>query len=189
MILIEYDNQGYMNTGGQLSYSTPLGHRTSTSEVGSKLFGNRFHHKDTAQLFAACHLPYVFTASEGYPEDLMRKVAKAQWYAKREGMVYGKILSFCPLNWRTSDDAAQSVLQAAVDCCFFPLYEVEKQKTVITYDPDAIGKRQPVGEWLKLMGKTRHLLSPKNAELLKSIEAEIEHRWQRLKAMHEHPNL
>ena len=32
----------------------------------------------------------------------MRKVAKAQWYAKNEGLVYGKILSFCPLNWRTA---------------------------------------------------------------------------------------
>src|SRR5690606_13323927 len=34
MIILEYDNEGYMNTGSQLSYSTPLGHRTSTSEVG-----------------------------------------------------------------------------------------------------------------------------------------------------------
>ena len=85
MIILEYDNQGYMNTGAQLSYSTPFGHRTSTSEVGGALPGKRYHHKDTAQIFAACHLPYVFTASEGYPEDLMRKVAKAQWYAKREG--------------------------------------------------------------------------------------------------------
>ncbi|MBI4192615.1 MAG: pyruvate synthase [Betaproteobacteria bacterium] len=122
MMILEYDNQGYMNTGAQLSYSTPFGHRTSTSEVGSKLPGKRYHHKDTAQIFAACHLPYVFTASEGYPEDLMRKAAKAQWYAKREGLVYGKILSFCPLNWRTTDDAAQPVMQAAVDSCYFPLW-------------------------------------------------------------------
>jgi pyruvate ferredoxin oxidoreductase alpha subunit len=82
MIILEYDNQGYMNTGAQLSYATPLGHRTSTSEVGAARAGKVFHHKDTAQIFAACHLPYVFTASEGYPEDFMRKVAKAQWYRR-----------------------------------------------------------------------------------------------------------
>ncbi|MBI4192614.1 MAG: hypothetical protein HY525_19025, partial [Betaproteobacteria bacterium] len=35
MMILEFDNQGYMNTGAQLSYSTPLGHRTSTSEIGS----------------------------------------------------------------------------------------------------------------------------------------------------------
>jgi pyruvate ferredoxin oxidoreductase alpha subunit len=189
MMILEYDNQGYMNTGAQLSYSTPFGHRTSTSEVGKVLPGKRYHHKDTAQIFAACHLPYVFTASEGYPEDLMRKVAKAQWYAKNEGMVYGKILSFCPLNWRTADDAAQPVLQAAIDSCFFPLYEIEHGHTTITYDPDATDRRHPVSDWLNLMGKTRHLLSPENAPIVQGIQAETDRRWRRLKAMHEHPDL
>jgi len=189
MIILEYDNQGYMNTGAQLSYSTPIGHRTSTSEVGRRLPGKRYHHKDTAQIFAACHIPYVFTASEGFPEDLMRKVAKAQWYAKREGLVYGKILSFCPLNWRTTDDAAQPVLQAAIDSCFFPLYEVEHGVTTLTYDPEAAGRRCPVGDWLKQMGKTRHLTKPENAQILAEIEHEAERRWKRIKAMHEHPLL
>jgi pyruvate ferredoxin oxidoreductase alpha subunit len=189
MMIIEYDNQGYMNTGAQLSYSTPIGHRTSTSEVGATLPGKRYHHKDTAQIFAACHLPYLFTASEGYPEDLIRKAAKAQWYAKREGLVYGKILSFCPLNWRTADDAAQPVLQAAIDSCFFPLYEVEHGHTTISYDPDAIGRRRPVADWLGLMGKTRHLLAPANAAVAERIQQETDRRWHRLQAMHQHPDL
>jgi pyruvate ferredoxin oxidoreductase alpha subunit len=189
MMILEYDNQGNMNTGAQLSYATPFGHRTSTSEVGKVLPGKSYHHKDTAQIFAACHLPYVFTASEGYPEDLMRKVAKAQWYAKNEGMVYGKILSFCPLNWRTADDAAQPVLQAAIDSCFFPLYEIEHGHTTITYDPDATDRRRPVSDWLELLGKTRHLLSPENAPIVQDIQAETDRRWRRLKAMHEHPEL
>jgi pyruvate ferredoxin oxidoreductase alpha subunit len=189
MMILEYDNQGYMNTGAQLSYSTPFGHRTSTSEVGSMSPGKRYHHKDTAQIFAACHLPYVFTASEGYPEDLMRKVAKAQWYAKREGLVYGKILSFCPLNWRTTDDAAEPVLQAAIDTCFFPLYEVEHGHTAITYDPEAADRRKPVTDWLRLMGKTRHLLGAKHAGVVDGVQQEVDRRWRRLKAMHEHPEL
>ncbi len=189
MIILEYDNQGYMNTGAQLSYSTPMGHRTSTSEVGSSRAGKEFHHKDTAQIFAGCHLPYVFTASEGYPEDFMRKVAKAQWYAKREGLVYGKVLTFCPLNWRTEDDAAEDVLQAAIDSCFFPLYEIEKGHTAITYDPDVVGRRRKVADWLGLMGKTRHLLAPDNADRLETVEAEVERRWRRLKAMHANPEL
>ncbi len=189
MIILEYDNQGYMNTGAQLSYSTPLGHRTSTSEVGSAQLGKGFHHKDTPQIFASTGIPYVFTACEGFAEDLMRKVAKAQWYAKREGMVYGKVLSFCPLNWRTADDQAQGVLQTAVDSCFFPIYEIEKGKTVLSYDPDAIGNRKRVADWLKLMGKTRHILAEKNADILASIEAEADRRWRRIKAMHNHPDL
>jgi pyruvate ferredoxin oxidoreductase alpha subunit len=189
LMILEYDNQGYMNTGAQLSYSTPFGHRTSTSEVGRAGAGKRYHHKDTAQIFASCHLPYVFTASEGYPEDLMRKVAKAQWYARREGLVYGKILSFCPLNWRTTDDAAEPVLQAAIDTCFFPLYEVEHGHTTLTYDPEASGRRKPVTEWLTLMGKTRHLAKGAHPEMVQGIQDEVDRRWRRLKAMHDHPEL
>jgi pyruvate ferredoxin oxidoreductase alpha subunit len=131
----------------------------------------------------------VFTASEGFAEDLMRKAAKAQWYAGNEGMAYGKILSFCPLHWQTADDAAQPALQAAIDSCFFPLYEVERGHTTITYDPDAMGRRKPVAEWLKLMGKTAHLSDPANAAIVEGIQAETERRWARLKAMHEHPLL
>jgi pyruvate ferredoxin oxidoreductase alpha subunit len=189
MIILEYDNQGYMNTGSQLSYSTPYGHRTSTSEVGDNLSGKRFHHKDTPQIFAACNLPYVFTASEGYPEDFMRKISKAQWYSRHEGLVYGKVLSFCPLNWRTKDDAAQEVLQTAIDCCFFPLYEVEKGHTHVTYDPDAIGRRRSVADWLGQMGKTKHMLGSENADRLGMIELEVQKRWQRLKIKSEHPEL
>jgi pyruvate ferredoxin oxidoreductase alpha subunit len=189
MMILEYDNQGYMNTGAQLSYSTPQGHRTSTSEVGSKRGGKISHHKDTAQIFAAAHVPYVFTASEGYPEDLMRKAAKAQWYARNEGMTYGKILSFCPLNWTTTDDAAEPVLQAAIDSCFFPIYEVERGKTNITYDPELLGRRRGITDWLGQMGKTKHLLAEGKEEHLAAIEKEVERRWRRIKAMHEHPEL
>ncbi len=189
MMILEYDNQGYMNTGAQLSYSTPLGHRTSTSEVGKKRKGKVTHHKDTPQIFAAAHMPYVFTASEGYPEDLMRKAAKAQWYAKNEGTTYGKILSFCPLNWTTTDDAAESVLQVAIDSCFFPIYEVERGKTNITYDPELLGRRRSITDWLGQMGKTKHLMADGNEERLAAIEEEAERRWRRIKAMHEHPEL
>ena len=189
MMILEYDNQGYMNTGAQLSYSTPLGHRTSTSEVGSMRKGKVSHHKDTPQIFSAAHVPYVFTASEGYPEDLMRKAAKAQWYAKREGMTYGKILSFCPLNWTTTDDAAESVLQVAIDSCFFPIYEVERGITQITYDPEVLGRKRKISDWLGRMGKTKHLVAEGNEDRLAAIEQEAERRWRRIKAMHEHPEL
>jgi pyruvate ferredoxin oxidoreductase alpha subunit len=173
MMILEYDNQGRMSTGGQATHSTTLGPR----------------HSDTAQVLAACNLPYVFTASEGFAEDLMRKAAKAQWYARNEGMAYGKILSFCPLHWQTADDAAQPALQAAIDSGFFPLYEVEHGRTAITYDPDAMGRRKPVADWLKLLGKSAHLLEPANAAIVEEIQAETERRWARLKAMHEHPLL
>jgi pyruvate ferredoxin oxidoreductase alpha subunit len=189
MIVLEYDNQGYMNTGAQLSYSTPLGHRTSTSNVGPMQVGKQYHHKDILQIMAATHIPYVFSATEGFPQDLIAKAAKAQWYARNEGMAFGKLLSFCPLNWLTADDVGTQVVQAGVDSCAFPLYEVENGKTTVTYDPEAIGRRIPLKDYLGMMGKSRHLLSKENKPVLEAGEAEVERRWSRLKAMHEHPLL
>jgi len=189
MIVVEYDNQGYMNTGSQLSYSTPLGHMTSTSHVGPGELGKAFHHKDTPQIMAATNIPYVFTSVEGYPDDLVAKAAKAQWYARHQGTAYGKILISCPLNWKTEDRAGVEIVQAAVDSCFFPLYEIESGVTRITYDPEPIGRRLPVAGWLALMGKTRHLCKPGNEATLAAIEAEVERRWQRLKAKDQNPLL
>ncbi|MBI4295118.1 MAG: pyruvate synthase [Chloroflexi bacterium] len=189
MIVLEYDNQGYMNTGHQLSYATPLGHATATSHVGPAQAGKGFHHKDTAQIMAATHIPYVFTSVEGLGTDLVRKAAKAQWYARHGGFAYGKFLSVCPLSWRYDERYGTSVVHAAVDCCFFPVYEVENGKTIISYDPEARGKRIPLSQWLGMMGKTRHLLKPEYSETLQASEKEVERRWRRLKVMHEHPLL
>jgi len=189
MIMLEYDNQGYMNTGCQLSYSTPLGHMTSTSHVGPAELGKAFHHKDTAQIMAATNMPYVFTGVEGYPDDLVAKAAKAQWYAQHVGTVYGKVLITCPLNWKVEDRVGVEIVQAAVDSCFFPLYEVERGITHITYDPEAIGRRVPVADWLRLMGKTKHLCQPGTEATLATIEAEVQRRWLRLKAMNDNPLL
>jgi pyruvate ferredoxin oxidoreductase alpha subunit len=196
MIILEYDNQGYMNTGAQLSYSTPLGHRTSTSNIGPAQVGKQYaqvgkqyHHKDTLQIMAATHIPYLFSGTEGFPQDLIKKAAKAQWYAKHEGLVYAKLLTFCPLNWRSEDDIGTEVVQAAADSCFFPLYEVENGRTTITYDPEAVGRRISLRDYLGMMGKTRHLLSEENKPILEAGEIEVERRWKRLKAMHEHPLL
>ncbi|RCX17095.1 pyruvate ferredoxin oxidoreductase alpha subunit [Fontibacillus phaseoli] len=189
MIIVEYDNEGYMNTGAQLSYSTPLGHRTSTSNLGSAQQGKVFHHKDTAQIMAATNIPYVFTGSEAYPQDLVKKAAKAQWYAQNEGLVYGKILIACPLNWISKDDEGTNIVDAAVNSCFFPLYEVEHGQTSITYNPEEKTKRVPLTDWLKTMGKTRHLLKPENEAALKAFEQEVERRWQVLLVKHEHPFL
>ena len=111
LIIVEYDNQGYMNTGAQLSYSTPLGHRTSTSHVGPGEHGKSFHHKDMPQIMAATNIPYVFTGVEGFPDDLLAKGAKAQWYARNEGMAYGKLLISCPLNWLTADSAGADIVR------------------------------------------------------------------------------
>jgi len=189
MIILEYDNQGYMNTGNQMSFTTPLGHATSTSNIGTVGRGKTFNHKDSAQLFASCHIPYVFTAAESMYKDLIRKAAKAQWYAKNEGLVFGKLFSDCPLNWRHPDHNGQEIIQAGIDCNFFPLYEVERGVTTLNYDPEAKGKKVAVTEWLKYMGKSKHMLKPEYKDIVDRFQTEVDRRFSRIKAMSEHPDL
>jgi len=189
LIMLEYDNEGYMNTGSQMSYSTPIGHMTSTSNVGRTQNGKAFHHKDTAQIMAATNIPYVFTGSEAFPQDLIKKAAKAQWYAQHVGTVYGKLLITCPLNWKTEDRFGTKIVEAAVNSCFFPLYEVENGITSITYNPEKKNKKIPLIEWLKFMGKTKHLLKDENKEMLTDFTNEVEKRWNKLKIKDENPYL
>ncbi len=189
VIILEYDNEGYMNTGNQLSYSTPLGHATSTSHVGPAQQGKQFLHKDTAQIMAGTHIPYIFTGVESQPADLIKKAAKAQWYAQNMGTVYGKIMSACPLNWRSEDKMGGKIVDAAVNCNFFPLYEVEQGITTLTYDPAKVKKEIDITEWFKMMGKTKHLLKPDNKDIVETTKKEVERRYNRLKAMSENPIL
>jgi pyruvate ferredoxin oxidoreductase alpha subunit len=189
MIILEYDNEGYMNTGNQLSYATPLGAATSTSHVGPHEAGKRFFHKDTPQIMAATNIPYVFTGIEGLGTDLVRKGAKAQWHVRHGGFVYGKVLSVCSLSWRYEEKMGTKIIEGAANANFFPIYEVENGKTTINYDPEARGKKIPLAEWFAMMGRTRHLADAKYAEVLGRIEVEVDRRWQRLKARNESPIL
>jgi pyruvate ferredoxin oxidoreductase alpha subunit len=188
MIIVEYDNQGYQNTGSQLSFTVSLGQSTSTSNYGPFQKGKATHHKDTAQIFAACHVPYVCTMAECDPRDMIRKAAKAQKYAD-EGLVFVKMISMCPLAWKTEERMSVPIIQSAVDSCFFPLYEVERGITTLNYDPEEKGKKVPVSEWLKQMGKTKHMLKPDCKPELERFQSEVDRRWLRLKEMHRNPHL
>ncbi|MBQ7895885.1 MAG: pyruvate synthase, partial [Oscillospiraceae bacterium] len=69
LIIFEYDNGGYMNTGYQLSYSTPMGAKSATSHLGANQQGKSFFNKDMPQIMAATGMPYVATAAESDPND------------------------------------------------------------------------------------------------------------------------
>lgn len=189
IILFEYDNGGYMNTGYQLSYSTPMGAKSATSQLGEKQWGKDFFHKDMPRIMAATGMPYVATAAESDPNDFIKKAAKAQYYARNYGTAYIKSLSACPLNWGDKPNTERKVISAAVNSCYFPLYEVEKGFTTISYNPEQKNKKVPVIDWLKMMGRTKHLCDEKYSEIVNDIQNEVNRRWKRLKILSEHPEL
>ncbi|HHU55533.1 MAG TPA: pyruvate synthase [Acholeplasmataceae bacterium] len=186
MIILEYDNGGYMNTGYQLSYTTPKGASSSTSHVGKFQYGKTFYHKDTAQIMAATNIPYVATAAESHPADFIKKAASAQYYANKGEMAYIKCLSACPLNWRDNPATEAKVIKQAVDTCYFPLYTVVEGKTKISYFPK---EKKPVIEWFKMMGRTKHLAKPEYKEIVEDIQNEVDRRWKVLVEKHNHPYL
>ncbi len=181
LLIFEYDNGGYMNTGYQLSYSTPLGAKSSTSHVGKEQYGKTFFHKDMPQIMAATGIPYVATVAESNPTDFIRKAAKAAYYAKTTGTAYIKALSACPLNWNDKPATERRVIEAAVNCCYFPLYEIEQGVTKLSYDPEKNGKKIPVLEWLSMMGRTKHLQKEEYKDVVLRLQGETDARFYRLK--------
>ena len=86
-------------------------------------------------------------------------------------------------------NTAEKAIAAAVDCCYFPLYEIERGITALNYDPASSNKKIPVTEWLGMMGRTRHLLKEEYRSVTEEIQKEIDRRYDRLKARAEHPLL
>lgn len=183
LIIFEYDNGGYMNTGYQLSYSTPKGAKSATSHIGGNQYGKTFFHKDMPQIMAATGMPYVATAAESNPDDFIKKAAKAQYYALNHGTAYIKCLSACPLNWGDKPNTERKVISAAVNSCFFPLYEIEQGRTALSYDPEKRGKKIPVNDFLKMMGRTKHLCKEEYVFVAEDIQKETDRRWARIKAL------
>ena len=176
-----------MNTGYQLSYSTPKGAKSATSHVGKAQYGKTFFQKDMPQIMAATGIPYVATAAESQPLDFIRKAAKAKQYAAEYGTAYLKAISACPLNWGDKPNLERQVIGAAVDSCYFPLYEVEQGKTFLSYDPKE--RKIPVTEWFSRMGRTKHLTQEKYHAVTAEIQKEIDRRWEVLKAKAGNPLL
>lgn len=181
MIIFEYDNGGYMNTGYQLSYSTPKGAKSATSHVGSLQYGKTFFNKDMPEIMAAANIPYVATVAECNPKDFIIKAAKAAYYAKNQGMAYIKALSACPLNWNDNPATERAVIEAAVNCGYFPLYEVEKGITKLNYNHENSNKKMPVKQWFSMMGRTRHLVKEEYSSVVEEIQKEIDERFRKLK--------
>ncbi|MEG0952237.1 MAG: thiamine pyrophosphate-dependent enzyme [Niameybacter sp.] len=190
MILFEYDNAGYMNTGYQLSYQTPKGAKSSTSHVGPAQKGKDTFTKDTPQLFAATNIPYVATVAEMNPTDFMKKAAKAQYYADNYGMAFLKCVSVCPLNWGHQPRMGLKIMEAAVNSCYHPLFEIEQGITTLTYNPEKANKKVPISEFYKLMARTKHIATNAGyAEILDATQVEVDRRWERIKARAAHPLL
>jgi pyruvate/2-oxoacid:ferredoxin oxidoreductase beta subunit len=152
VFVITKDNEAYMNTGNQRSSATPKYATTSTTPSGPKSRGKTTQKKNIPFIFAAHYVPYVATASVGFPEDLIAKVN----YAKDiEGFRMLIIQAPCPVGWRFEPEKTIEIARAGVQTGVWPLMEIENgEKFKLNYKPKEL---KPITEYLKPQARFRHM--------------------------------
>lgn len=166
ILYICFDNEGYMNTGGQKSSSTPL-----HAATGSTPAGKITRKKNLVEILAAHRIPYIATASPGYLNDMAAKVKKAKTIRGTRVII---VLIPCLPGWGVADDAAVKTARLAVDSAVFPLFEVEDG---LRYTLNHEHKSQPLEAYLREQKRYRHL----RAGELEEMQADVDLEWQRLR--------
>jgi pyruvate ferredoxin oxidoreductase beta subunit/2-oxoisovalerate ferredoxin oxidoreductase beta subunit len=166
-IYVCMDNEGYMNTGIQVSSATPRYAWTGTSPRG-----NTRRKKQIMEIMAAHRIPYAATACIGFPDDLMAKVKKAK---EIRGTRFLHLLSPCTTGWKIEDHEAPKVAVAAVETNIFALYEITDG---LSYTINHVSRSLPVERYLSLQGRYRHL----GQEEIRAIQDETDRGWEDLQS-------
>jgi len=146
-----YDNEAYQNTGYQGSGATPLGAHTSTTPPGKESEGSTQIKKDMVAIALAHRLPYVATASVGYPKDVIAKVKKA---LSIKGPKYLQIYCPCVPGWGIEPKDTLGVARSAISSGFYPIVEYVNGELT---NKMKISKKVPVEDFLKPQKRFKHL--------------------------------
>ena len=168
-IYICFDNESYMNTGGQRSGTTPFGARTSTTPIGKVVKGEDrmpVLRKNMVEIVAAHGTPYVASTSIGYPLDFMERVRKAM---ETRGPSYIHCHTPCPPGWGIDEKDVITVAQLAVQMGFVKLFEIANGERRVT---KKVTRPKPVEEYLKYQARYKHVLS--DEETLEKIRSEVQ---------------
>lgn len=169
ILYICFDNEGYMNTGGQKSSSTPL-----NAATGSTPTGKTTRKKNLVEILAAHRIPYIATASPSHLNDLAAKIEKAKGIRGTKVII---VLIPCLPGWGVADHAAVATARLAVECGMFPLFEVEEG---LNYTINVADKTRPVEEYLQTQKRYRHLTEESTSHLQKEIDDDWHRLQQRL---------
>jgi pyruvate ferredoxin oxidoreductase beta subunit len=165
-----------MNTGVQRSGATPFGASTTTSPAGLESFGKAQRRKDITAIAVAHHVPYVAQAASTHWQDLSIKVERA---VAEDGPAFLNVLTDCPVGWGHEPQLARHVIDAAVETCFWPLYEVADGRYRLTHEP----RHTRIEEWLRAQQRFAHLFRPGNDALIREIQEQVDSDWAALLAL------
>ncbi|MBN2330455.1 MAG: pyruvate ferredoxin oxidoreductase [Candidatus Aenigmarchaeota archaeon] len=173
-VYVCYDNEAYMNTGGQRSSATPFGASATTEPAGKVKPGKEAWRKDLVRICAAHDIPYVAQASVSNLVDLTDKAAKA---FEAHGPAVVVVLSTCPTLWGTKPSMTIETARLAVDSCFWPLYEISEGLYKLSYRP---AKKIPVAEFMRNQSRFKHLFMPGNEHVIGHIQRRVDEEWVKL---------
>jgi len=170
VVYVCYDNEAYMNTGGQQSTATlPGTHTPTTTEPG--LTGRK--KKNIVEIMAAHGIPLAASASIGYLPDLRRKVELAR---SLKGFKFIHVHTPCPTGWRLPPEEGVRFARLAVKSRVHPLYHVlDGDKYVLDFDPEPV----PAREYFDLQQARFGGLDDKD---LAWIQQDVDRRWRTLQA-------
>ncbi len=168
ILYICFDNEGYMNTGGQKSSSTPR-----NAVTGSTPLGKTTRKKNLIEILAAHRIPYIATTSPSHLNDMATKIEKAKSIRGTKVII---VLIPCLPGWGVADNAAVKTARLGVESGVFPLFEVEDG---VTYTMTVDQKTSSIDAYLSGQKRFRHL----NDEDRAGLQAEIDETWSRLTAL------
>lgn len=175
LVYVCYDNGAYMNTGIQRSSATPMFADTTTTPVGTKSNGKPQNRKDLASIIADHDVPYV--AQTTFIKNFKDLHTKAEKAIYTPGAAFLNVMAPCPRGWRYPAEKIMDVCKAAVESCYWPLFEVIEGEWVLNYEPK---KKLPVEEFLAMQGRFKHLFKPENEYLIEEFQKEVDRRWDAL---------
>lgn len=170
MLWVCYDNEAYMNTGGQRSSATTKYATTTTTPLGEFSRGKKEQKKPLPLLVAMHRVPYTATASVAYPEDFIGKLS----YAKPvKGFRFIQVSAPCPTGWRFDPRYSVKVAKEMVLSGLWPLYEVADGNLKLSLKPKEL---KPVKDVLRSQGRFRHITDDEVDE----IQGWVDMNWARL---------
>ncbi|MGM9533288.1 thiamine pyrophosphate-dependent enzyme [Intestinibacter sp.] len=175
LVYVCYDNGAYMNTGIQRSSATPMFADTTTTPVGSHSNGKPQNRKDLASIIADHDVPYV--AQTTFIKNFKDLHTKAEKAIYTPGAAFLNVMAPCPRGWRYPAEKIMDVCKAAVETCYWPLFEVVEGEWILNYEPK---KKLPVEEFLAMQGRFKHLFKPENEYLIEEFQKEVDRRWEAL---------
>lgn len=169
-----YDNEGYMNTGGQRSSASPYGAATETTPFGAHDIGNELKRKDIIQIAEAHHIPYIAQANVAFIDDLAMKAKKA---FETEGPKFLLVLQPCTNLWKYPTSEYVHIGKLATETNFWPLYEIENGRYVINYVPK---EKMSLEKFLETQGRFKHLFKPENKPVIQKMQEMVDRGWEEL---------